>query len=90
MQIVIDIPREIISDAKECFYIKDKDFEIVERAVINGTILPKGHGDLIDRSKLETHYFGTDLGTVLEAYLVSTIDEAPIIIKADKAESEVE
>ena len=86
MQIVIDISDEEYEDVKKaggCYY----DFG---KAILNGTPLPKGHGDLIDRDKLETHYVGTDLGTDLEAYLVSTIDEAPTIIKADKAESEVE
>lgn len=29
------------------------DMDELQRLVINGTVLPKGHGDLIDRSKLE-------------------------------------
>lgn len=29
------------------------DMDELQRLVINGTVLPEGHGDLIDRSKLE-------------------------------------
>ena len=86
MQIVIDISDEEYEDVKKtggCYY----DFG---KAIYYGTPLPKGHGDLIDRSKLETHYVGTDIGTDLEVYLVPTIVEAPAIVKADKEESEVE
>ena len=86
MQIVIDISDEEYEDVKKvggCYY----DFG---KAIYYGTPLPKGHGDLIDRSKLETHYVGTDIGTDLKVYLVPTIVEAPAIIKADEPESEVE
>ena len=79
MQIVINISDEEYEDVKRtggCYY----DFG---KAILYGTPLPKGHGDLIDRSKLETHYVGTDIGTDLEVYLVPTIDEAPTIIEAE-------
>ena len=48
MQIVIDIPEEIMK------YIKNNDclsviyIDEVAKAIINGTPLPKGHGRLID------------------------------------------
>ena len=51
MQIVIDIPDETmehILDATETFV---EVYDIIRR-IANGTPLPKGHGDLIDRDKL--------------------------------------
>lgn len=52
MQIVIDIPEE---DYKGCAYFKNVnpgELSNIELAVANGTLLPKGHGDLIDASKI--------------------------------------
>ena len=54
----------------------------------NGIPLPKGHGDLIDREELKTHFIGTEQGTDLEVYLEPTIINAPPIIKADKVAKE--
>lgn len=84
MKIIIDIPDEAYEDVKKaggCYC----DFG---KAILHGTPLPKGYGDLIDRSKLETHYVGTDIGTDLEVYLVPTIDEAPTIVEADTESEE--
>lgn len=52
-------------------------------AIRNGTPLPKGHGDLIDRGKLKTHFIGTEQGTDLEVYLEPTIINAPTIVGAE-------
>ena len=58
-------------------------------AVTNGTPLPKGHGDLIDRKELGiTPIDSTDLPAVgcLMVYLAEDVEGAPIIIEADKVE----
>lgn len=55
-------------------------------AIRNGIPLPKGHGDLIDRSKLEVCSIDiTDLPTDkgLMVYYAEDVDKAPAIIKAD-------
>jgi hypothetical protein len=47
MQIVIDIPEETYE------YWKNHSHEyVLAEAIKNGTPLPKGHGDLIDREEL--------------------------------------
>ena len=49
--------------------------------------LPKGHGDLIDKSKLEVCPIDiTDLPTdkCLMVYLAEDVENAKVIIKADK------
>ena len=56
----------------------------MKNALKNAVTLPKGHGDLIDRGKLKTHFVGTDLGTDLEVYLEPTVVNAPTIIEADE------
>lgn len=48
MQIVIEIPKETYEFLKKY----GTNGSIVEKAVLNGTPLPKGHGDLIDRKDL--------------------------------------
>lgn len=53
MQIAIDIDKELYEDIKEhglCGYCSD--LEIVNEAIANGTPLPEGHGDLINKSKI--------------------------------------
>ena len=52
MQIVINIPEEKYNQIINSYQgttVRPKDYEI---AIIKGTVLPKGHGDLIDRSKI--------------------------------------
>ena len=52
MQIVIDIPEEVYGEIKDGFY--DKNLRKMAIAIGNGTPLPKGHGNLIQREDAET------------------------------------
>ena len=84
MQIVIDIPEEIIKDAKDSpNYYPTYHFKEIWRAIVNGTPLPKGHGRLIDADALN---FNADYNEPLISKF--DFDCAPTIIEADKAESE--
>lgn len=90
MQIVIDIPEEV----KHKVYayglsLCPSDKEQLINAIKNGTILPKGHGDLIDISKLPVTitYFGIS-DKPREVVNYNCILNAKKIIKADKIESE--
>lgn len=101
MQIVIDIPEEDYDRLKE--YKKAPFHSLTSRAyeaIANGTLLPKGHGDLIDVNRKITvstydeqyEEWGEKTLTVLEA-LNKWSDEGvtvkDIVIPADK-EYEVE
>lgn len=85
MQIVINISNSTFTDLK-----RKQNRTEVDVAVLNGIPLPKGHGDLIDRGELKTHFIGTEQGTDLEVYLEPTIINAPTIIGADKESEEEE
>lgn len=52
MQIVIDIPDRIYNIVQNKT-LNIIDSKIVEEAIRNGTPLPKGHGDLIDKGKFK-------------------------------------
>lgn len=52
MQIVIDIPEQMYLNAKAGMLCGP---DVLVNAIIKGTILPKGHGDLIDRKELLAH-----------------------------------
>lgn len=101
MQIVIDIPQDTyIATCNESML--PPDVRNVVNAIKNGTPLPKGHGDLIDRSKIykaipaeEDNCAG--MGMTLEemdAYndgidaMYLCIKGAPTIIKADNESEE--
>lgn len=96
MQVVIEIPEEIYSrielmdDEKTLPYSLRKAYLlIIICAITNGKILPKGHGDLIDRSKLTP----TDLApepwySPMIGYEEWMIDDAEVVIPADKRDGE--
>ena len=81
MKIVIDIPDKKYESLKmmESDTI-DWRLGVVEKAIINGTPLPKGHGRLIDADALP-------LNSIDDAnYGSNYIRIAPTIIEADKGD----
>ena len=53
MELVIKIPEKIIKDAKDNpNYYPTHLFEMIWKAIVNGTPLPEGHGDIVDIEKL--------------------------------------
>ena len=85
IELVIKIPKELYEAYKgRPPMLGDAGMDMIAQSIANGTPLPKGHGDLIDRGELKTHFIGTEQGTDLEVYLEPTIINAPPIIKADK------
>ena len=100
MQIVIDIPESLYRFYKTLIgYGKLKvEEDILGRLLNDGIVLPKGHGDLIDRSLEARKFIDVEHKTLktddeLSAYQSgwnTAIDEiikhAPIVIPADKGE----
>ena len=86
MELLIKIPDE----AYELLKSKPVLDNIAESIITNGTPLPKGHGDLIDRNalitELETDYHRSlsEGGAHLFVEITSYIDDAETIIAADK------
>lgn len=85
MQIVINIPYGHYLSIKDG-YLKDC-IKATTEAIVNGTILPKGHGRLIDADEIqfENNEFDTysDYSRAFDA-----IDGAETIIGADKEQEE--
>lgn len=67
MKLVIEIDEDYYDLLKHGVYCGDDYVPI--KIIVNGTPLPKGHGDLIDRDR---------------AYEFSSIEDMPAIIEADK------
>ena len=89
MQVVIDIPKYVYGTIIACDgYISDCDNEKVGNAIKKGTLLPKGHGRLIDADAIE--YWKNDKPKEIGYHFAPKyiIDDAPTIIEADKPESE--
>ena len=87
MQIVIDLPEDVIKEAKTNpnyypLYIFEKVW--IWKAIKKGTPLPKHHGRLIDADRLRSMYsinranFNTVVG------IQKWVDNAPTIIEAYK------
>lgn len=76
MKIVIDISEEVYKEICDKNYYSLKGKEALRIGVINSTVLPKGHGRIIDESQI-TGTFIWDNGYI-ECY-------APTIIEADKS-----
>jgi hypothetical protein len=81
MQIVIDIPEEEYNIIKGVS--TKRPMLWAEYLIANGTQLPKGHGDLIDRQELLK-------STLCKTFGLRSVDieNAPTIIEADKEEDE--
>lgn len=81
MHIVIDIPEEEYLMYKE--WVADECANIEQTIIAEGTPLPKGHGDLIDRNtvQMSAEKFHS-LGDLHTAQWV--VDNAPAVIPADK------
>ena len=59
------------------------DLDELQRLVINGTVLPAGHGELKDADELKRHKYH-DSDRFENAVSVAHIDWADTIIEADK------
>lgn len=79
MQIVIDIPEGMYENALNNLFCGSTT---LCNAIKNGTPLPKGHGDLIDRNKLNRK----DINCA--NFPTNFIDMAEVIIPADKEDAE--
>ena len=76
MKIVIDIPERLWTKQ-----LTADDYIEIVNAVANGTPLPKGHGDLIDRSEVIVSLFDYCKG---KKTIGQCIDDVQTIISADK------
>ena len=94
MQLVINISEEAYNTIEKIKFLvggrtnRKLQLEVIN-AIKNGKLLPQGHGDLIDRSKLELDYDWCEYedGTIItgySAYSQSQIELAPTVIEADK------
>ena len=89
MKLIIDIDEEIYKSIKIGMRNRDDMAEIGE-AVETGILLPKGHGDLIDRNDLLANSYSIDdwWGNEVNIVDVMTIKMADAIIEADKESEE--
>ena len=95
IELVIKIPEEIYNrfgyEYSEENLISKYTNDAILEAFCNGTPLPKGHGDLIDRNDLLKHYDNTTYHNGIEErkihfVQIGYVNDAPIIIEADTAE----
>ncbi len=90
MKLVIDIPDEEYERIQALDWKNSSRwYSPVSNAIHNGTLLPKGHGDLIDRSELKEHLYACETNGrplyVMELHeRLAVIDEVDAIIEADK------
>ena len=86
MKVVIDIPESSLG------LINDETTKIVYEAIRNGTVLPEGHGDLIDREEFLKSFLDSFWGAVKEGNssfevvgaVKNIIRNTPTVIAADK------
>lgn len=95
MQIVIDIPENVY---KATQIIKSKYQDVIQiplDSIRNGIVLPKGHGDLIDRSKLEPDCYELEIhdgddwrNEYCGVSLMQIEQDTEVIVKADGGDAE--
>ena len=89
MRVVIDIPERVYTYlTKECSGLVDDGSDSIllhlAKGVIQGTVLPKGHGDLIDRDNAVSEINKKQV--VGRFNTVETLNNMPIVVSADKGE----
>ena len=97
MQIVIEIDEERFDDIQRIASVQtERRTETVEQIIAKGVVLPKGHGDLIDRNELKMYGSwqmqiipeGNGKYVETKIYTQRAVDAMPTIIPAaDKEES---
>lgn len=95
MKIVIDIPENVYKYLKQEWVKVPEDDSVINQimhGILHGTVLPKKHGDLIDRDKLnkkKKYTFQTKRGAFPKSEWFLKVDDlynADTVIKADKEE----
>lgn len=86
MQIVIDIPEEDYERFKKYQDREHVDGMISVNVIADGTLLPKGHGDLVDRNDLlaESYVIDDYAGNEINIVDRMTVEMVDAIIEADK------
>ena len=87
MEIIIKIPKE---DYERMKWTSVKNGvtnseKYLRELILNGTPLPKGHGDLIDRDSLELDCDWSDYYDGFSAYSESQVRLAPTIIEGSES-----
>lgn len=105
MQIVINIPKDLYDQLKwrEEEIRKHKKY-VVYKAILDGTVLPKGHGRFIDADLLAKQYHLDDAtkygnkdadqqshsyDTMMMYEIADMIDDAPTVVEADGEEEQL-
>jgi len=89
MKVVIDVDENLVCEGFERPFTEEER-DILIRAIGNGTPLPKGHGDLIDRDNIETYITKEFKGKLTEneadlfVQFTNVTDEIPAVIEADE------
>ena len=84
-RVVIDIPDEDFSLLREAYgevELKSTLNLRLQSAVAHGTVLPEGHGDLIERKKLIDNF--KRFNDINVSTAVANVEIAPTVIEADK------
>ncbi len=91
IELVIKIPdevyKEIASHTDEDYsfvYLDLDQLEKLDNAIRNGTLLPKGHGNLKDVDKIKALLDLDKADNEIARALKNIIESAPTIVKADK------
>lgn len=67
VEVVVKMPKFVHDMTKAQKKVIDADAEIVGKAIANGTVLPKGHDDLIERAQVTNYDNLYDVPAVIEA-----------------------
>ena len=88
MHVVIEISsydKEWITNG---YYIPEEINIRISEAIANGTILPKGHGRLIDADNVKSHFSDKEGDAFTAFHFYDAVENAPTIIEASKESEE--
>lgn len=86
VEVVIRIPQKAYEQVIKQGDIRNGMNSVyIAQAIINGTVLPQGHGDLVDKNILkEKAWKHIDDTESYSAVYLEDVEDAPTVIEADK------
>lgn len=84
IELVVKIPKQIYNYIRKYEHIANSDVLDIKDAIINCTLLPKGHGKLGDLDALREEVSLWGMNDYEPSDFIDEIDRADAIIEADK------
>lgn len=87
VEVVIRINKDEYNFMKHFYEIRAFSGHYIAKQIVNGTVLPKGHGRLIDADAINIHDVSPAYGMEVYGITQDDIEYEPTVIEADRGDN---